>query len=113
LTTQSDFGAALGAALGSIASSLVSCEYPVPVPPPPYVMVSTTDVEAILTTSAGSTPLTRAPNDDCGQGGEWYYGSYDQYGLPTQIDLCPATCSAAQSDLSAAVSIHFNCLGEV
>jgi hypothetical protein len=113
LTTQSDFGAALQSAIGAIAASLVSCEYPVPAPPPPYVMLSTTDVKVTLTTSTGATPLTRAPSDDCTQGGEWFYKSFDANMVPTQIDLCPATCAAAQSDLNAAVAIHFNCLGEI
>jgi hypothetical protein len=113
LTTQTDFGAALQNAIGAIAASLVSCEYPVPPPPAGYIMLSTTDVEVTLTTSGGSTPLTRAPGDDCAQGGGWFYKSFDATsGLPTQIDLCPDTCAAAQSDLNAAVSIHFVCLGE-
>jgi hypothetical protein len=113
LTTQSDFGAALQGAIGAIAASLVSCSYPVPPPPAGYIMLSTTDVEVTLTTSGGSNLLTRAPSDDCNQGGGWFYKSFNATtGLPTEIDLCPATCSAAQSDLSAAVSIHFVCLGE-
>jgi hypothetical protein len=78
------------------------------------VWVCTTAVDITLTTSSGATALPRAPNDDCTQGGEWFYKSFDATsGLPTQIDLCPATCAAAQSDLNAAVSIHFTCLGEI
>jgi hypothetical protein len=113
LTTQTDFGQALQDAIGAIAKSLVSCDYPVPKPPPPYVMLSTTDVEITLTTSSGSTLLTRAPGDDCSQGGEWFYSKYGTDNLPLEIDLCPTTCNLAQSDLNAAVSIHFTCLGEV
>jgi hypothetical protein len=113
LTTQSEFGAALQSAIGTIARNVVSCQYPVPPPPPPYVMLSTTDVDVTLSTSAGSNLLAQAPNDDCSQGGEWFYKSFDANNLPTEIDLCPATCDTAQSDLSAAVSIHFTCLGEV
>jgi hypothetical protein len=111
LTAAADFATALRDALGSIASSLVSCNYPIPPPPAGYIMLSTTQVSVVYTSSTGQTPLTQAPGDDCTQGGDWYYATYSGT-TPTQIDLCPNMCTTAQADINAAIDIEFTCLGE-
>jgi hypothetical protein len=110
LTAAANFATALTNALSSIAQQLISCEYPVPQPPPGYIMLSTTQVDVTYTGSNGQTALTQAPGDDCAQGGEWHYAPYS--GVPTQIDLCPDMCTQAQSDINSSISIQFTCLGE-
>jgi hypothetical protein len=94
-----------------VLSPLASCSYPFPPPPGGYVMVSITLIDVLLTTSAtGTVTLTRAPNDDCSQAGQWFVGSFDANNSPTEIDLCPDTCAVVQSDLNASVSIQLMCL---
>jgi hypothetical protein len=112
LTAAANFATALTDALGSIAQQLISCEYPVPTPPPGYIMLSTTQVTVTYTSSSGQTPLTYATGDDCSQGGEWFYATYDSAGVPTRMDLCPDMCAQARSDINASIEIQFTCLGE-
>jgi hypothetical protein len=111
--TQGDFAAGLQAALKGIRARLVSCDYPFPAPPPPFVLVDTRDVKVIYK-QGGTTDvtLTEAPNDDCTLGGQWYFSGSDPNGQPLNINLCPDTCTTVQADLDATVNIHFNCLKE-
>jgi hypothetical protein len=113
--TQGDFATGLRQALKAIKAKLVSCSYPVPAPPPPFVMVDTTTVKVIYK-QGGTTDveLTYATANDCAQGGQWYYSEQDPLTtLPTKLDLCPDACTMVQSDLDASIDIRFECLGEV
>jgi hypothetical protein len=95
-----------------VLSQLGSCSYALPSPPAGYVM-STTGIEVLLTTSAaGTVPLTRAPNDDCSQAGEWFFANFDANNSPTEIELCPGTCAVVQSDSNASVSMQLMCMEE-
>jgi hypothetical protein len=113
--TQGDFAEGLRQALKAIKAKLVSCSYPVPAPPPPFVMLNSTTVQVIY--KQGGTqnvPLSYATANDCAQGGQWYYSEQDPVtSLPTKLDLCPDACAMVQSDLDATIDIRFECLGEV
>jgi hypothetical protein len=109
--TQGDMAAALRAALGRIKADLVGCSYGVPTPPP-YVTVDSTTVQVIYK-QGGTTevPLTFATNNDCAQGGQWYYSEQDPTTLlPTTLELCPDICTMVQADLDASIHIRFECL---
>jgi hypothetical protein len=102
-------------ALKAIKATLVECSYDVPAPPPPFVMVNTTTVKVIYK-QGGTTnvELTYATNNDCAQGGQWYYSAQDPVtSLPTKLELCTDACTMVRSDLDAAMDIQFECLGEV
>jgi hypothetical protein len=110
-----DFAANLQQAVRAAPSWPFACTYRIPTPPPPYVMVSTTEL-AVIYTQGGSTPvlLTEAPLDDCAQGGQWYYSAADPVTwLPTQIDLCPDMCNSVQSELDVSIEIQFACVSGV
>jgi len=57
-----------------------------------------------------SSPLVTVPNvrgaADCGTNEGWYY---DDPASPTQIFLCPTTCSMVQSTVEAELEIQFGC----
>ena len=43
---------------------------------------------------------------DCAANGGWYY---DDNTNPTQVLVCPSTCTAIQSDPNAKVDVLFGC----
>jgi hypothetical protein len=93
----------------------IACEYPIPEPPPPYVLVDPTHV-AVIFTPGGKPPvlMTPARANDCANGGQWYYSVQDPITLlPTQIDLCPDACAMARAELDVSIQIQFACLGTV
>jgi hypothetical protein len=95
-----------------IRDRVAGCSYVVPAPPPPFVMVDATTVDFIYM-QGGTTEvrLTKAPQDDCAMGGDWYFSAYDQTtGLPTRFDLCADLCTIVQSDLDASLETLWLCL---
>jgi hypothetical protein len=113
-TTQPDLAAALKDTLNAVAGAAVTCRYVVPYPPPPYVLLSTTNIEVIATIENVPALLSRTPEDDCSQGGEWYFSAHDEVtGMPTEIELCPEACARVSVDPSATIDIVFACLAEI
>jgi hypothetical protein len=109
--TQWDFATGLQDTINEIAETLVSCEYAMPQLPPPYIMLSTTGFWVTYTTgSAQQIQLSKAPSDDCANGGDWYVSGVDSNSVPTQIGLCADMCARAQADLTATINVEFVCL---
>jgi hypothetical protein len=76
-------------------------------------MVDTTTVEVIyMQGGTRAVELTPATNNDCAQGGQWYYSAQDpDTGIPTKLQLCPDTCTMVQSDPEANIEIRLACVG--
>ena len=103
MTTEPDLAKGLAAALDQIATSLRSCEYPIPAPP----NMRTLDpdlVNVLFTPSGGKTrTIGRDPSKSaCNQG--WQYSSDG-----SSILLCGDACEAAKQDVGAKVEILFGC----
>jgi hypothetical protein len=90
MTTQSDLGAGLADALRTITGTALSCDYPLPAPPPGAVL----DLDLVNLTLAaaagGEEQLPRSTGAQCTEG--WQYAD-DQ----TRVVLCPSTCERVRS----------------
>ncbi len=103
MTAEPDLAKGLAAALDQVATSLRSCEYPIPTPP----NMRTLDpglVNVLFTPSDGPVrTIGRDPSKTaCNQG--WQYSSDG-----SSILLCGDACKAAQEDVGAKVEILFGC----
>ncbi len=83
----------------------------IPIPPPPSGMIFERDrVNVLVTTEAGrERRLGKVPDAGaCGAGDGW---SYDDEASPSEVVLCPATCSALQEADSGVrrVDVQFGC----
>jgi hypothetical protein len=104
----------LRATLKKIKATRVECKYDVPTPPDGFVMIDSTTVKVIYMQN-GTTPveLQVATNNDCAQGGDWWYSAQDPAtSLPTKLEFCTDACARVQADLDASIDIQFDCLGE-
>jgi hypothetical protein len=109
--TQGDFATNVQQALKRIKAELTGCTYPFPQPPAGFVTVNTQAIRLIYK-QGGTTDivLAEAPQDDCAYGGQWYFSGSDANGLPTDINLCPDTCTTVRSDLDASVEVKATCI---
>jgi hypothetical protein len=113
--TQGNMADDLRATLKKIKATAVKCAYDVPPTPPTYAFIDASSVKVIYLQN-GTTPveLTAATNNDCAQGGDWYYSEQDpNTGIPTKLEICPDKCTEVQLDLDASIDIRFECLKEV
>lgn len=97
--------AALRAALGQIKASQLGCSYALPAPPTGQSL----DVNAVNVnfTPGGGTSTTLAYSADCANAGGWHY---DNPAKPSQIVMCPTSCSTLQSDTTGGkIDIVFGC----
>ena len=71
--------------------------------------IDTNYVRVTYNPSSG-TPrdLSRATDSSCSNG-QWYFSAFDDNAQPTQIDLCPDTCSTAKGDTGASIVVTFTC----
>jgi len=99
---------ALLTALQNIRGEVMGCNFTMPEARDPSRPININKVN-VNYASGGGTPTTLggvASATECGPGGGWYY---DNPTTPTQITLCPATCSVVQADTSAEISIVLGC----
>lgn len=94
--------AQLTAAINEIRQQAISCEVPIP-PPPPGKQFDRDKVNVAVSSSAGRTDLVY---DATCAGPGW---RYDEANPPTSIVLCPATCQAAKADPSSKIDVAFGC----
>jgi hypothetical protein len=108
MTLAPDFTAGLVSMLNAIASQVISCTYTVPAPPA-GTRIDTNYVRVTYNPSSG-TPrdLSQATDSSCSNG-QWYFSAFDANAQPTQIDLCPDTCSTAKGDTGASILVTFTC----
>jgi hypothetical protein len=94
-------------ALNKIRGSALGCQYSIPAPmmgQPDYSKVN------VQYTPGGGTPtdLLQYPDQaHCpATGGGWYY---DNNAMPTQIELCPGTCTTVSADSMGKIEILLGC----
>lgn len=96
------------AKMEEIRAAALSCEFGIPDPP----LGETLDFDLVnvqYTPGGTTTPLTFPKVENaaaCGNGQGWYY---DDNASPTQIFLCPASCTDVQGDAEADMKVLFGC----
>ncbi|MEO8800034.1 MAG: hypothetical protein ABI551_19215, partial [Polyangiaceae bacterium] len=112
-TTEADFVAALT----KIRGQSLPCQFALPVPDagtPDYSKVNVVYTES-KTGNADLVPYVADKADcaaDAGASGGWYYDVdpfVDASGIPTKVELCPATCAAVQADPTGKVAVVQGC----
>lgn len=96
-------------ALQNIRGQVLSCNFVMPRPRDPSMPIDPNRVNVNYTPSgAGSPTLVGGVNSatDCTSAGGWYY---DNPSAPTQIILCPATCSIVQADSNPQIQVVIGC----
>jgi hypothetical protein len=103
MTTEPDLADALGRALQQIATSLRSCEYPIPAPPAGQVLDPDL-VNVLFTPESGATEtIARDPSvSDCSEG--WQYSANGR-----NIVLCGEACNHVRVDPQSTVEVLFGC----
>jgi hypothetical protein len=99
---------ALLTALQGIRGEVMACNFKMPEARDPTRPIDVNKVNVNYASGAG-TPTTLggvANAAACTSAGGWYY---DDPVAPTQITLCPTTCSTVQADRNAAISIVLGC----
>ncbi len=91
-----------------VQSSALSCSYEIP--PPPAGETLDPGLVNVVYTSGGGTE-TQIPNvpgglPDCDAQGGWYF---DDAANPTEVIVCPATCTVLQADTAGKVDVVFGC----
>jgi len=106
IPASGDVAGALSMALTQI-TGMITCAYTIPqVAGRP---VDPTKVNVQITIGAGGTPqaVGKVANmAACGSLGGWYY---DNDTMPTQILLCPQTCTLLKSDPNSSVQVLYGC----
>lgn len=92
-------------AIGAIKKASLGCNYALPAPP----SGKTLDIGSVnVNYTPGGGALTTLPySADCSNANGWHY---DNPAAPTQIVMCPASCTTLQNDKSGgAIDIVFGC----
>jgi hypothetical protein len=95
-------------ATGVVLSTTVSCVFDIPAAPDGGVF-DPQKVNVNYTPGGGmAQPVGYVPGGAaaCGPSGGWYY---DSVAAPTQILLCPSTCTAVQGDPNGKIEVLFGC----
>ena len=92
--------------LDEIRTLQLRCDLQIPAASPTEaldpMMVNVTYVNA-----QGESLIGRS--DGCPLGRGWEYADYDEWDLPTAIQLCPDSCAAVQGDPTARLLVQFGC----
>jgi hypothetical protein len=95
-------------AIAQIREAGLGCDYAIP-PPPGGQALNPGDVNFSYAPGGSGTPVTLLRATDLaacnGQPG-WYY---DNNSAPTEIILCPASCSTVENDTSGVVNVLYGC----
>lgn len=97
------------ATIASIRSQALGCDFQLPKPPHGKEL-NRNEVNVNYTPNGMGSPklLPRAQNKaDCHDKPGWYY---DDNTLPTEVILCPSSCSTVQNDANAKVDVLFGCV---
>jgi hypothetical protein len=92
-------------ALESVRASTLSCAFGIPAAPSGET-INYRAVNVVLTSADGKENVL-SYSGDCSNGAGWHY---DNLEAPTRIELCSASCSTAQADRQAKISIAFGCM---
>lgn len=91
------------AAVDSIRGAAISCDARIP-PAPTGSTFDKQKVAVSYTSNGTATALTY--DAACAMPNSWHY---DDPTTPTEVVLCPNTCSAIQADPNGALSVEFSC----
>lgn len=105
MNVQVEFQNALAKARGKA----LPCEYELP-DKVTGGEIDTSLVNVLFTPSSGGNATTIPQNTDCAGGVGW---SYDNFQMPTKIQLCASTCTTVRSDLGASIDILLGCKTEI
>jgi hypothetical protein len=94
--------------MAEIRGVAIACEYAIPPPPAGEELdIGLVNVQYLPGAPGDAQLLPHADGlGDCGDAPGWYY---DDPAKPTQILLCPASCTAAQSNSGAVIKVLFGC----
>lgn len=98
----------LVAAFEEIGTAPLICNLPMPAPDDVGQEVNPGEVNLSYTQSDGSEVTIPQVGSaaDCGDGAGWYY---DDANAPSELILCPASCSTVQSDPGATLAVVLGC----
>jgi hypothetical protein len=104
LSTSSNLGSDLATALGSIASTMLSCAYVIP-PPPAGQTIDPNNTTLVFTDGAtGDTKIIlRNTSSTCDQGWHFTDSTY------TSLEICGTSCNALQANSASSLKLVFNC----
>jgi hypothetical protein len=103
LSQASDFATALSQSIGSIAHSVVSCDYDVP-PPPAGQQIDPNEIVLKLNDGAGNySVILENTSPTCDKG--WQFTDATN----SKIHICGATCAMIQSNPKAELTLVFGC----
>jgi hypothetical protein len=106
-SNATDISTALTAALDAISGESASCTLP-------YTASDDADpASAVVTYTSGTSTTTitkRSGLTACDSSGGWYYNNAAN---PTQVILCPSTCTTVQADSAASVKLDVPCAAEL
>jgi hypothetical protein len=94
-------------ALNKIRGSALGCKYTIPMPTTGMPDFSKINVQY---TPGGGKPVNLLQYPDathCPASGDGWY--YDNNSMPTQIELCPSTCTTVTSDTNGTINILLGC----
>lgn len=103
MVEEDDFSAALRGALAAISGQVVSCEYPLPVPPANQEL-DLTNINIVMTAPGGGEAtlvLRDGAGSSCDEG--WYLSGNQQ------VVMCEQTCDQLLSTTGASIEVHFGC----
>ena len=112
ISDQDDVAAQFVAALNSVRSHGLACEFQVP-PPENGEKLDYGKVNVEFTPKAGedseTIPYVKDGVDECGEEGGWYYYYDSSQSSPRSIRTCEATCSRLTSSITGKVAIKVGC----
>jgi hypothetical protein len=92
-------------ALEQIRSQNLSCDFTIPTPPDGRTL-DINSVNVVYERSADGKFEVLSYSKECADGKGW---KYDDPSKPQNVTLCPATCSAIQSDANGKLRLAFGC----
>jgi hypothetical protein len=95
---------AFEAALNSIRSASLSCQFPIPKPPNGET-INPNAVNVVLVDGKGQQTVL-AYSADCSNANGWHY---DNAANPTSVALCASACASARGDAGGKVTLAFGC----
>jgi Mg-chelatase subunit ChlD len=95
-------------ALNAIRGQALSCDFPMPQPTDPSMMIDPTKVNLTFTPGTGMPGTLAQVHDEsaCGTNKSWYYDMPQQ---PSVIHLCPAACDLVRNDPKAMLELLLGC----
>lgn len=103
LSQAADFATALSQSIGTIAQSVISCDYAVP-PPPSGQQIDPDQVVLEFNDGAGNYSLIlKNTSDTCDKG--WQFANANN----NQIHICGSTCDLIQNNPNAELTLIFGC----